>query len=241
MQWSDLTTALGDLLQYPITNAASQTPSSDNDFNNILPRITEAGEQRIYREIDFLATREEDHSVTLSTSSRDFTLPAAILIIQSANVITPASTVPAVGTRNPLLVVSKEFIDQVWPQENTGNTVPEYLALLSATTGIVAPTADQAYELEITGIYRPAPISATNTSTYISLTYPDLFVYACMVFAMGFQRDFSAQSQNQDGAVSWEQQYQEAKKSVLEEEQRRKSQAPNWSPFSATPQSSPRP
>ena len=241
MQWSDVTTALGDLLVVPITSAASQTPSSNTDFNNILPRITEAAEQRIYREIDFLATREEDHSVTLSTSSRGFTLPTAIIILQSASVITPASTAPASGTRNPLLIVSKEFIDNVWPTELTGNTVPKYLALISATAGIVAPTADQTYELECTGIFRPTPISASNTTTYLSLNYPDLFLYACMVFGCGYQRDFGAQSDDVKMAQSWEAQYQIAKTSTMEEEQRRKSQSTNWSPFSKTPLSSPRP
>lgn len=241
MIWSDLTTALGDLLQYTITDATSQTPSDNTDFNNILPRITEAAEQRIYRELDFLATREEDHTTTLSTSSRNFTLPTAIIILQSANVITPASTAPVSGTRNPLFLVSKEFIDQVWPQEGIDNAIPQYVAMLSNTTGIVAPTADQTYELEITGIFRPDPISATNTSTYISANYPDLFLYACMVFATGFQRDFGMQPT--DGAamaVNWEQQYQTAKASTLEEEQRRKSQSTNWTPFSTTPLSAPR-
>ncbi len=271
MQWSDITTALGDLLQIPITDAASQTPSSNTDFNNILPWITLSAEQRIYREIDFLATRIVDSTVSLSTTSRQATLPSEIIVLQSANVITPSSAdttpyvtedesatyineqgdtletessalpTPVTGTRVPLLIVSKEFIDQIWPQESVGKAVPQYLAQLNATTVIVAPTADQAYELEVTGILRPSPISAANPSTYISLIYPDLMIYACMIFATGYQRDFGSQSDDPKMAQSWENMYQLAKQSVMDEEQRRKSQSTNWSPFSQTPLSAPRP
>ena len=141
MQWSNLTTDLTTLLEYPLVNAASQTPSGVTAFDNFLPTLVSNAEQRIYRELDFLFTREVDGTVVLSNTSRNFTVPAAIIVLQSANVITPASTTPANGTRNPLLIVSKEFIDQTWPTELSGQTVPEYLALVSNTAGIVAPTA----------------------------------------------------------------------------------------------------
>lgn len=224
----------------PITSPASATPSSNTDFNNFLPRILEAGEQRIYRELDFLACRQEDFTVTLSTTSRNATLPASNIVLQSANVITPAATVPSAGTRVPLEIVSKDFIDQVWPQELVSKGVPKYIAQLSATQVIVAPTADALYKLETTGIFRPNPISATNTSTYTSLIYPDLLLFACIVVACGYQRDFGQQADDPKIAVTWESMYQTAKASTLEEEQRRKSQSTNWSPYSTTPLSTPR-
>ena len=52
IQYSDLTTQLTDLLEYPLVSASSATPSSDPNFNNILPAIVYDAEQRIYREID---------------------------------------------------------------------------------------------------------------------------------------------------------------------------------------------
>lgn len=240
MQYSDYTTALGGLLVVPIISAGSVTPSSNTDFNNFLPRILEAGEQRIYRELDFLATRQEDYSVTLSTSTRNATLPASNIVLQSANVITPASTAPAAGTRNPLEIVSKDVIDAIWPQEPYFKTVPRYLAQLSATQVIVAPTPDQPYVLETTGIFRPTPISASNPTTYTSLTYPDLLLFACMVVGCGYQRDFGQQADDPKIAMSWESMYQTAKASSLSEEQRRKTQGRNWSPYSETPLSTPR-
>lgn len=240
MQWSDLTTALGTLLVYPITNSASQDPSSSGDFNNFLPRITEAAEQRIARELDFINNRQQTATSVLSITSRQCTLPVGIFILESANYITPAGDTPSQGTRNPLLVVSKDFIDQTWPQEIGANAPPEYLAVLNDTTVIVAPTADQAYTLETTGIFRPSPISAANPSTYVSLNYPDLLLFACMVVAAGYQRDYGAQSDDPKMALSWESLYQQAKTSSLDEEQRRKHQGTNWSPYSKVPNSVPR-
>lgn len=240
MLYSDLVTAMGAVLVIPITNPSSATPSSNTDFNNILPRITEAAEQRIYRELDFLATRQEDYTVALSSSTRNATLPATNIVLQSANVITPAGTNPSAGVRNPLEIVSKDFIDQVWPNESVGKTIPRYIAQLSATQVILAPTPDQAYKLETTGIFRPAPISSSNTSTYMSTMYPDLLLFACLVVAFGYQRDFGQQADDPKVAVSWESMYQTAKKSSLDEEQRRKSQSTNWSPFSEVPLSVPR-
>lgn len=242
MDYSDLVTALGTLLVVPITNPASPTPSNNTDFNNFLPRITEAGEQRIYRELDFLATREEDVTTVLSTTSRKATLPASNIVLQSGNVITPAGAMPDDfgAMRNPVEIVSKDVIDAIWPQESIGKTVPRYLAQLNATQVIVAPTADAAYVLETTGIFRPAPISATNTTTYISLVYPDLFLFACMVVGCGYQRDFGQQADDPKIAISWESLYQTAKMSSLDEEQRRKTQGTNWSPYSQTPLSNPR-
>ncbi len=240
MLYSDFVTELGVLLVVPVTSATSATPFDDTDLNNYLPRIIEGAEQRIYRELDFLNTRETTSSTTLSTSTRQFTMPTGVIILQSANVVTPSSTAPTAGTRVPLEITSVDFINSVWPQESFFKNVPEYVAMLSDTVGIVAPTADNAYTLEITGIFRPAPLSFSNTSTYITLNYPDLMSYAAMVLAAAYQRDYGASSDDPQKAVSWESMYQTAKQSALDEEQRRKSQSTNWSPYSAAPLSTPR-
>ena len=245
MLYSDVTTSLGDLLQYPITSASSPTPSSNTDFNNILPRCFEYVENRIYRELDLISARTVDSSTSLTANVRTVTLPTAInlYVVQGVNVISPASTSPAAGVRNRLEPVSKDVLDFIWPIEQGGssNTLPTYYALLNPTTLIVAPTPDAAYQLEYTGIIRPTILSSTNTSNYITLTYPELYIAAAMVFMSGFQRDFGSQSDDPMKAQSWESQYQILKVSALEEEQRRKTQGPNWSAFSPTPQSTPRP
>lgn len=239
MLYSDLTTALGVLLVIPITNAASATPSSNTDFNNFLPRIIENAELRIKRELDFIAYRAENTATSVSPARRLNTFPATIIVMQSANIITPTATLPIFGTRIPLEIVSKDFIDATWPNELTTG-VPKYIAQLNATTFIIAPTPVTSFYLEITGIFQTTLLSFANTSTYISMNYPDLMLYASMVIACGYQRDFGQQADDPKIAMTWETMYQQAKQSSLDEEQRRKSQSTNWSPFSATPLSTPR-
>lgn len=266
MLYSDFTTALGVLLQYPITNPASATPSSNTDFNNILPRIIESAEQRIYREMDFLYTRVVDASVSLTVANRNATLPSSIIVVQSVNLVIatgggsyvaedgitpyvaedgstpyiPETSTSPTFTRIPLEITSKDFIDSIWPIESTIDQ-PQYLAFVTNSSIILAPTPDQAYTLEVTGIFRPSPLSASNPMTYLTLVYPDLFLYAAMIFAAGFQRDFGAQSEDPKMAMSWQAMYDSVKGSVNEEDQRGKYQDTNWSPYSKTPLSTPRP
>lgn len=243
MLYSDFTTALGDLLQYPITNSASATPSDNVNFNNILPRCIEYTEGRITREMDLLAARYTDATTALTANSRNATVPSTnpFFVIQSVNVITPFTATAATGKRNRLDWVSKDFIDVAWPTEQGGvlNTVPQYCHLFNPTTLIVAPTPDAAYPLEYTGTGRLTPLSASNTSNYITNSYPDVYLAAAMIFMSGFIRDFGAQSDDPRMAVSWESQYTTLMKSAMDEEQRRKIQSTNWSAYSPAPLSNP--
>lgn len=225
MNYSQLQTYLYDLLQTDVT---------DVSFSAILPAIIQDAEGRIYRELDFLHTRSEVATASFAANSRNLTIPTTILIVQNASVITPALATPANGTRNTLEPASLDFINYTWPQQLVGQTVPQYFAMLDDTTMIVAPTPDAAYVCEIDGIFRPAAMSGSNTSTYLGDKYPDLFLAACMVFASGYQRDFGAMVDDPKLAITWEGHYQTLKQSVLEEAQRQKSSSTGWSPYSPT-------
>lgn len=227
--YSDLTTQLTDLLEYPLVNAASATPSSDPNFNNILPAIINDAEQRIYREVDFLNNREQDSTLPVTVSSRNFTIPSEIIVVQSLALIVPSPDTPAAGTRISLLPVSVDALNALWPQESV-TAVPvqneSYFAMLSNTQALIAPTPPAAYIAEVTGVFRPTAMSSANTTTYLGTNFPDLFLNACMSFAAGFQRDFGAQSEDPKLSNSWENKYQISLKSVLDEEARRRKLRP---------------
>lgn len=225
MNYTQYTGYLYDLLQ---------TDSSDTNFAAILPAIIQDAENRIYRELDFLHTRVADHSVSFVANVRTITIPATILIVQNVSAITPASTAPDNGTRNTLEPTSLDFINYTWPVVMSGQTVPSYFAMLDDTTMVVAPTPDAGYVCEINGIFKPAAMSAINTTTYLGDKYPDLFLAASMVFASGYQRDFGAQTDNPQMAITWEGHYQTLKQSAIEEAQRQKSTSTGWSPYQAT-------
>lgn len=231
MDYDGLVETLSDLLVVPSDNA---------DFQIILPSIINDAEGRIYREMDFLATRTVDTTTPVTTGARSFTLPSEIIILQNLSVITPAGATLANGIVNPIQMVSLDYLAYVWTQQTgDGSGVPAYAARVDATTIALAPVPNAAYTAVVQGIFRPDPISASNTTTYISLNYPDLLVAACMVFASGYQRDFGAQADDPKMALSWESVYQSRAQSTYAEEQRRKGFSAGWSPFQQTPLATP--
>ena len=123
----------------------------------------------------------------------------------------------------------------VWPQYGSVQApslyASGYWATVNSTTLILAPTPDGSYTARITGVFRPVPMSASNPTTYLGTTYPDLFLSACMVFAAGWQRDFGAQSEDPKLAASWEAHYGAERASALEEEARRRGESTGWTPM----------
>lgn len=230
MDYSSLVATLQNLLVIPAGNT---------DFSQILPSIIADGENRIYRELDFLTTQTSDSSLSFTASNRSVTLPSTMIILNSLAAITPATATVATGTRNQLVRYSVDYLNAIWPQASITGT-PMYFAMLTDTQAIVAPTPDANYVAEFFGVVRPPPISSTNTTTWLSTNLPDLLVAACMIFSAGWQQNYSAAgADNPEQPVNWESHFQALKQGAVEEEQRRKSQGENWSPYSMTPISTP--
>lgn len=241
VQWSDVATAIGAIFEIPIVAAATSSPSSDPNFNNILPRAVEQSEQRLYRELDLITTQVSE-TASLAAGNRNIPIPSGILILHDLNVITPAGTAPDAGTRNPVQRVSLSFLNAAAPAAAAtlgSPSLPKYYALLDDVDVRVGPAPDAAYEAEFIGIVRPAPMTASNPSTWLGTNLPDLFLAGVAVFMAGYQRDFGAQSDDPRMAVSWEATFQELKKSAAVEEARRKAQSAAWQPYSPAPLASP--
>lgn len=211
------------------------TSATNPAFVAILPNIIDYAEQRCYRELDLLSTVTTDASGRLTVGSRSFTLPTAtatFITVQEINVVTPSGYAPDAGTRNALLAVSKEFLNQVY-NSSTGSSVPLFFAMLNNSTILVGPWPDQGYTVEVVGTIRPAPLSASNTTTFLSTYLPDLFLAASMIFASGYQKNFGAQADDPKMAMSWEDQYGRLLASANAEEMRRKWAGPGWTSLSA--------
>lgn len=239
MNYSGYITAIGDLLQYTVTDATSATPFANTDINNILPNMIQYAELLIYREFDFIST-VVTATVTCTTGSRNLTIPSNLIVLQSANVITPASTAPDSGVRHEMTRTSIEFMNYTWPDQVTTSLrgLPTIYTLNQATltTGAlpdirVAPTPDATYQVECLGTARPTALSSSNTSTFLTLNVPDLFISASMIFGAGFQQNYGAQSENPQLATSWMAQYEKQKAAILPEELRKKAQSTEWQPY----------
>lgn len=227
--------------------SAQNSYVAPTDFINMLPRAIEYGEDRIYRENVFLATRTQDSSLAFTAGSRSINLSAAstiIIVPEGLSAITPAATQPAAGTRLPFTWTTLDAIDIFWPQQSDTRDLSTYQGdlwwtLLDDVTVVVAPTPAAAYVAQVTGLFQPARISATNQTTYISLNYPDLLEAACMIFMAAYLRNFGTQADQPKMAISWEEQYKTLKSSAFAEEQRRRGQGAGWGPNLPTPLANP--
>lgn len=225
---SYVTTMAGILSIQPETVLTTDNPE-------LLEAMIAYAELRIYRELDLLHTVTEAQTSDLTPGTRSVAVPGNIFIVNSASLITPASTAAAAGTRVPLQRVSVEFMNFAWPTAATTG-VPSFYALQDEDDIILAPTPAAAYRLAVVGIFRPAPLSSGNTSTFLTDNMPDLFVAASAIWGFGaINADFGAQSENPQSAQSWEAQYQALKAGVDGETLRQKAWGTQWQPWSPSP------
>lgn len=213
-------------------------PATDLDYLTELPRIIDDAEQRIYRDLDLLSTIVRDASGTLTANSRLFTFPQHIVVSESINVFTPSGTTT---NRFPLTPTTREFLDQFFLNDAAPSTpsVPYYYAMQTDQTIVVGPPPDAAYTLEVVGTIRPTPLSATNTTTYLTQYLPDLFFAASLVFGAGYLQNYGAMSDNPQSATSWESHYNALLASANIEENRKKYASQAWSPKQPAPLATP--
>jgi hypothetical protein len=218
----------------------SVVPETDPNWLAVLPDAIDYAELRIYRDLDLLSTVQTLTSFSTTANVSRVQLPSGTFVtLQNVNVISPAgTTVPDNGTRNPVLPVSKEYIQYSWPS-STNAGIPQYFAMIDERTFSLGPWPNAAYTLEIVGTYRPDALSSSNTTTFISQYLPDLFLMASMIFVSGYQRNFGRQSDDPAMSQSYESQYQALLRGATVEEYRRKFQASGWTSLSPSPVATP--
>lgn len=217
-------------------------PTTDTNFQIILPQMISYAELRMQRDLDFLSTQISNSSYSLAAGNGTLTIPTSAFVVMETFEVIDGS-----GSSVPLLPVGKEFIQNVY---GTGSStgLPQYFAVYggdSASTGltsqnmIVGPIPDLNYSTRLTGTVRSAPLSATNTTTFISVYLPDIFIMASMVYVSAYQRNFGRINDDPAMAQTYEGQYQTLKASAMIEENRKKFEAAAWTSYSPAPAASP--
>jgi len=239
-----------------------EVPLNDEDanFTRIIPAMFAYADGRIYRELDFLQTTNTD-KIVAPKGERRLVLPSRLMSVRSLSMFTPGGVVPPpdpvgpphtldVGKRVDLERVTPEALNMFWPT-TTKLGVPRQYALIGQRTqytppppppppigtyfdiaAILAPTPNTFYVIEWMGFLRPELLSAKNPETFISVIYPELFLACCMVFGCGYQRDWGAQSDDPQKAVSWESQYQTLKASAQLEAAKLRGEGPSFTALS---------
>lgn len=211
----------------------------DVNFPLLIPNAIDYGEQRIYRELDLLSTVTRDVGVTVQ-NTRTFTLPTALgrfVVTNGLNLITPSSVdVPDEGTRNPLMPVSRDLLDLLWPS-TLNASAPIMYAMITDQILILGPCPDDTYAIEVIGTIRPTALSAANPTTYLTTYLSDLFMAATAIYLAS--KDFGAKSADLNEAQSRETQYQQLISSANIEEQRKRYASGAWGSLSPTPIATP--
>jgi hypothetical protein len=160
--------------------------------------------------------------------------------LTDANGDAAATTDPDACVRTPLLPTTKEFLDAVYGSSLAANWgKPQYFVPFNETLFYVGPVPDQAYPVEVVGTYRPNSLSVSNTTTFISLYLPDIFIMASMIYISAYQRNFGRANDEPQMAVTYESQYQALLKSAVVEEARKKFESSGWSSQSPAPVATP--
>lgn len=217
-------------------------PTSDPGFVADLPNIIDYAELRMYRKLDLIDTSVRDSSAAFTAGNRNFNLPTASglpIVTDELNVITPAGTVNAdSGARVALTQTSEEMLNMLWPSVN-GSGTPQYFAMVNQGLAIVGPWPNAANNVEWVGTTRPTSLSPTNTTTILSVFFPDMFIAASMVRAAGYQKNYGQGVDDPKMAITWESIYSTLESSAETEEARKKFEGPGWSSKDPSPIATP--
>ena len=155
-----------------------------SEFSNEIDKFIDLAELRISRDI---ITPEFKRKVTSAFSANDpfLTMPTDLVTLEHLQVINS-------NVRTLLLLKSDEFITEYWPNR-TSTGVPKYYTYFDTSTIYVAPTPSSNLSLELSYKRRLPALSSSNTSNWTSINAADALLYACLIEASAFNRNYNLQ------------------------------------------------
>ena len=144
-------------------------------------------EYRILREVDSDNNREYVTATIIAGQPYVSTplLTDQTLIIREAQII-PTPTAPFTYTGPNAVVEYRDtgFINEYNNSQAQG--LPKYFSYWDEQNIVVAPIPDLTYTMQLNYTLKPAGLSVSNTTTYLSQQFPSGLLYACLVEAYGF-------------------------------------------------------
>ncbi len=150
--------------------------------DTIINGFIENAEFRVLREVDSDSNRSFK-TAQLVASQRYIDVPEDCLVVRSAQIV-DSDGVASADNREFLEYKDTNFMSEYNPTDATG--VPKYYSYWDEDTLVFAPVPNAQYTIQINYVLKPAALTATNTTTYLSLNFPNGLLYACLVEAYGF-------------------------------------------------------
>ena len=143
-------------------------------------------EFRVLRDVDSDNNREEATATIVAGQkfvNTPFPNQGGVLIVQEAYIL-PDATSTYTGDVAVLEYRDLGFINEY--NASLTQTLPKYFSYYDDNTLILAPIPNLNYTMQLNYILKPAGLSSSNTTTYLSLQFPTGLLYACLVEAYGF-------------------------------------------------------
>ena len=141
-------------------------------------------EFRVLRDVDSDNNREEATATIVAGNkfvNTPFPNTGGVLIVQEAYIL-PNSVYT--GDVAPIEYRDLGFINEY--NASLTQALPKYFSYYDDNTLILAPIPNLNYTMQLNYILKPAGLSSSNTTTYLSLQFPNGLLYACLVEAYGF-------------------------------------------------------
>jgi len=156
--------------------------SSNVLTDSITNDIIRDAELRIMRDVDLDANKRYVTAQVIS-GTRFIDTPQNTLVIRSAQIV-DSDGISNPDNREFLQWRDSSFMSEFNPTNAQG--VPKYYSWWDDDTIVLAPTPNATYTIQLNYILKPATLSSTNTTTYISQQFPNGLLYACLVEAFSF-------------------------------------------------------
>tara|TARA_E500000318_G_C3546684_1_gene207014 strand:+ start:981 stop:1604 length:624 start_codon:yes stop_codon:yes gene_type:complete len=154
------------------------------EFSNEIDKFIDLAELRISRDVK---TPEFRRKVTSAFSQGDpfLTMPTDLVLLENLHLVNS-------NVRSILLLKSDEFMLEFWPNRTSTGT-PKYYGYFDTSTIYVAPTPSTNFSLELSYKRRLPALSSSNTSNWTSINAADALLYASLIQASVFNRNFALQ------------------------------------------------
>jgi len=163
-----------------VTNIRNYTEVDANVFTNaVINTFITMAESQILRDID-LDVFKLEVSGTMTSGNKFLAAPSDILTHRYIMIT---------SDNNQIFLDFRDtsFMKEYWPNGATTG-VPRYYSVWDQDTFYVAPTPNANFVVELGYIYRPAQLSSTNTTTWISVNAPEALLYACLLQAYSYTK-----------------------------------------------------
>ena len=162
-----------------LTNVRNYTEVDSNVFTDaVIDTFITFAENQILREID-LDVFKREATANMTTGNRFLSTPTDILTHRYI-MITDGN-----GDQVFLEFRDQSFMEEYWPNFSNTST-PKYCSVFDSDTFYIAPTPDQDYLTQLVNIARPAQLSSTNTTTWMSTNAPEALFYAVLIQAHSY-------------------------------------------------------